>query len=670
MALISKNVEMTQELFDRSIKGSPREAIKELLWNACDADAKNIEVSFDYDGFSGAESISDIYVKDDGHGIEVDRIEEYFGKYGCSRKTYSDRTPGGRLYHGKLGQGRYKSLAIGNFLDWDSVFCDEQGNLFRCEVHIESGSRMDISYSEKAEKTEEEHTGTIVHVHGILDEKIGQITKMAEPTEMIPDLLATFAPYLLAYPDITIKYNGVTVDPTQQIKNQEEKELVYEEEGKEPIRARLSAITWKEAQVNKLYICGSSGVVYAEIDYGPLKKTSTSIYLMGDLFEQMHRENTLAMGNAHPAYAYFEEETKKYARELVGSVEEEDAASEIVRIKEAGIYPYDGEPEDNVKKAEREVFDVFAVQVNRAVPQLKTASRQTQRLTYRLMREAINANPASIKTILNEVFNLTQQQQDDLAELLTHTSLPDIIDTAKTISDRLMFLDVLEEMVYNDSVGKAIKERTQFHKVLLKELWVFGEKYTLGTSDKSLKNLLVEHIKCLGRNELVPNIPPEATEDLSRIPDICLFKQVCPGYEQYEHLVIELKRPTLTLSKKELDQIEDYAMKVTENPLFDKTSTKWKFILLGKDFDAYVVNRLRNRTQGEGNFYNSEDGSVAVSVLKWSSVIQDNKFKYQYLKEKLNHQLNDDPNFASDYLRTKHAELFPVKEVLFEKSGS
>ena len=660
MAYKSVNVEITQEHFDRSIKGSPKEAVKELIWNACDADAKNIEVSFDYDGIAGAESVSDIYVKDDGHGIAIDRIEEYFGKYGRSQKTYSDKSPGGRIYHGKLGQGRYKSLAAGNFLDWDSVFRDESGTLLRCEIHINSASRMNISYSETAEKAESEHTGTIVHIHGIPDEKIGFITKMAEPMETIPDLLATFAPYLLAYTDITIKYNGVTVDPAQQIKSQEDQELVYEEDGKEPIKARLSAITWKEAQFNKLYICGSSGVVYAEMDYTPLKRTSTSLYLMGNLFEQMHRDNTLAMGNTNPAYAYFEEEAKKFARALVGEQEEEDAAVEIARIKEEGIYPYDGEPEDDMKKAERDVFDVFAVQVNRAVPQLKSSSRQTKKLTYRLMREAINTNPASIKTILTEVFNLTQQQQDDLAELLTHTSLPDIIDTAKTVSDRLVFLQVLEEMVYNDSVGKAIKERTQFHKVLLKELWIFGEKYTLGTSDQSLRNLLKAHLNCLGRDELTPEIPPEAVEDLTRIPDLCLFQQICPSYENFEHLVIELKRPTLTLTLKEMDQIRDYALTVAENPMFDKTRTKWHFVLLGQRLDQHVQRALRNQTVGEGNFYNADN--VSISVFEWSKIIQDNKLKYEYLRRKLNHQLSSDPNFASDYLRIKHAELFPTEE--------
>ena len=522
-----------------------------------------------------------------------------------------------------------------------------------------AGSRMDISYGEAPEKTDADHTGTTVHIHGIPEERAGSITTMAEPEEMIPDLLTTFAPYLLAYTDIVIKYNGVTVDPARQIKKQGEKTLVFEQEGKQPVEARVVAISWKQAQFAKIYICGSSGVVYDEKDYAPLKKTATSVYLMGDHFEKMHRENLLAMGAADPAYAFFEDEAKRFVKEFVGEQEADDAAAEIGRIKVEGVYPYQGEPEDEVTKAERDVFDVLAVEVNRAVPQLKSAHRETKKLTYRLMREAINTNPTSIKAILTEVFNLTQQQQDDLAELLTHTHLPEIIDTAKTVSDRLVFLQVLEQMVYSD-IGKPIKERTQFHKVLLKELWVFGEKYTLGTSDQSLKNLLIEHIKCLGRDELVPAIPPEAVEDLTRIPDICLFRQICPSYEHFEHLVIELKRPTLTLTKKEVDQIEDYAMTVAANPLFDKDTTKWKFILLGKEFDSYVENRLRNRTQGEGNLF--DDGRISISVLKWSSVIQENKFKYEFLRKKLNHQLSDDPNFASDYLRTKHAELFPAEK--------
>ena len=104
MGFKSVNVELTQEHFERSIKGSPREAIQELIWNACDADAKNISVSFTYDEIFDTKIVSDIYVIDDGHGIAYDRAEEYFGKYGRSQKTYTEKSPSGRVYHGKLGR--------------------------------------------------------------------------------------------------------------------------------------------------------------------------------------------------------------------------------------------------------------------------------------------------------------------------------------------------------------------------------------------------------------------------------------------------------------------------------------------------------------------------------------------------------------------------------------
>lgn len=654
------NVEITSEHFDRSIKGSPVDAIKELIWNACDADAEKIEITFESDGIAGVENVSDIYIKDDGHGIPYERVEEYFGKYGRSQKTYTDKSPSGRIYHGKLGQGRYKSLEIGTFVDWHTVSRNEEGIFVAYDIYITSGSRLEVTYSDQPEIAAEQQAGTIVHIHGIHDDRMKTISQIADPQEMIPELLVSFAPYLMAYTDITIKYNGVTINPSQQVKKQAEREMVYSSQNESSIKIRAIAITWRQSKFNKLYICGNSGVVYAEQSHTLLNNTSTSLYLLGEYYENLHRQNLLDLGRAQAPYEYFDHEAKKFLREFISTQEAEDAATEISIIKEEGIYPYEGEPEDEVKKAEREVFDVFAVHVNRAVPQLKTSPRQTKKLTYRLIREAINTNPSSIKTILTEVFNLTQQQQDDLAELLTHTHLPEIIDTAKTVSDRLIFLQVLEQMVYNDSVGKPIKERTQFHRVLLKHLWIFGEKYTLGTSDQSLRNVLKAHINYLGRDEVTPEIPPEAVEDLTRIPDLCLFQQICPNYENFEHLVIELKRPTLTLTMKELDQIRDYALTVAEHPMFDKARTKWHFVLLGQRFDQRVRSALENQVFGDGNYYNA--GNISISVFEWSKIIQDNKLKYEYLRKKLNHQLSDDPEFVVDYLHTKHAELFSAKE--------
>jgi uncharacterized protein YbjQ (UPF0145 family) len=46
------DVELSSEYIKRNIKDSPKEAIKELIWNACDADATSIEISFNTTGLN------------------------------------------------------------------------------------------------------------------------------------------------------------------------------------------------------------------------------------------------------------------------------------------------------------------------------------------------------------------------------------------------------------------------------------------------------------------------------------------------------------------------------------------------------------------------------------------------------------------------------------------
>lgn|GEM_PF-832952 len=654
------NVNMAPELFDRSIKFTPKDAIKELVWNACDADAQNINVSFDYEGIAGQKNISVVKIADDGHGIPFDKVSYLFGKYGCSDKTYTAKSSTGRIYHGKLGQGRYSSFSIGCFVKWITIFRDSTDNLlYMYEIRINSSDRMNVFYSKKTMVSDSNATtGTTVEITGIIDDKRGVITRLDDNQEMISEMLTVFAPYLMAYKNISIKYHDITIHPESAIDARECKEFEHEDNS-EKKNAKAIAIRWTKVNSGKFYICGENGVVFDELEKNYLQKEGVSLYLMSEYFEKMHAENTLSLGEADPFYAGFYDSANKFAKEFIKENGLSAAEEEFKKIKKTEVYPYSEMPIDEINRVEQDVFDVIAVEVNRAVPELKTANASTKKLTYRLIKEAIKTNPSSIRTILSEIFNLSKEQQDEFAEMFSYTTLPAIIDTAKILGDRLTFIYMLEQMVYNDSVGKPIKERTQFHKILIKELWVFGERYALGTSDMSLKNVLKLHIRLLGREDLISDLPSEETESLTRIPDICLFQQSCIGYETFEHLVVELKRPTLTLTKKELDQIEDYAITVAKNSLFDKATTKWHFVLLGKDFNDDVCEKLKNQTVGVGNFYNA--GNVSISVLQWSSIIQDNKFKYEFLRKKLNYQLSNDPDIAVDYFLKKHSELFQTK---------
>lgn len=654
----SLNVEMTQEHFSRVITGSPINAVAELIWNSLDADAKSVEIRFSYHGLAGAENLSEVVIKDDGHGIAYEKVGEYFGKYGRSQKTDSRKSPAGRTYHGKLGEGRYKAFSIGSIVEWNTIY-EENGEFFTYSISLDAASQMSIQYSDAPTRSEHKKTGTIVRIVGISDEKAQLVNKLGDNLTAVPKLLPVFAPYLNAYNGISIDYNGTIIDPKAYIEDHYTETVFYQGKDGTEYSADILIIRWKNTVTGQFYICGTSGVVYDELENGfgqPFR--SISIYASSNYFEKMHRENTLALREADPIFEFFIKEARKVARNYLKRIERIEAAKEIEAIKKEGAYPYKEEPKTELEKAEQGVFDVVAVEINRVVPKLRNSASETKKLTYQLIREAINTNPSSIKKILSEVFNLSKEQQDNLARLLDYSSLSSIIDTAKAVSDRLEFIYLLEEIVHNDRIGKPIKERKQFHRLLLKNLWIFGDQYELGTSDQSLKNVLKAHLSCLGRDEFESTDQLAEEDELKRIPDICLFHQACVGYQHYDHLVIELKRPTKVLTKKEVDQIEDYALKVAEDQRFDKATTKWHFILLGQDFDSRVVSLLQNKTVGPGNYFNNDD-NVSVSILKWGEIIQKNKLRFEFLKNKLNFQISDDPDFAMKALIEQHHELFP-----------
>ena len=652
------SIKMSKEHIDRNSAATPKEAIKELIWNACDADATKIDVTLIKNHQFG-EAIEEIVVKDNGHGMAFEELEDLLGYYGRSNKTYSENSPSGRRYHGKQGHGRYKSFSIGTFIKWESIYSGVDDKKYKFTVNFNSNDKMNCPYSEKVQVSDTAQTGMVVTITGIME----SISPLGDVDKMRQEIVSSFAAYLLAYTDIEIRYDDTKMNPNDYIQERSDTVLNALPEGQSETKTSIAnLILWKSGvgkEYHKLFICGKDGVTYDAIAI-PNKSNPISIYIMGEVFDDLHKQGTLAMGMANPYYESFVLQSTELLREFMNNRFFHDAVEEVKSVKDSDLYPYIGESISAIETAERQYFDLLAVEINNIVPSFRNASNETKKLTYRLIKEAVKSNPDSLTAILTEVFKLSEEEQNKLAQLLEYTTLPSIIDMTQTITNRLLFIHALEQMVYNDDVGRPIKERTQFHKILLKELWVFGEKYALGASDVSLKNVLVKYLKHLEREDLIPSIPDDASTDLSKIPDLCLWNQFPVQEELIENLVVELKRPTKKLGKKELDQIKGYAFAIADDPLFARENTKWNFILIGRDFDSYVINELKDRKDGTGNFYNSGDGSVSISVYRWNKIIQENKLRFNFLKEKLNYFLEDSKQ-ALEYLHSTYADLFEQK---------
>ncbi|RYE81697.1 MAG: hypothetical protein EOO74_00240 [Myxococcales bacterium] len=262
------------------------------------------------------------------------------------------------------------------------------------------------------------------------------------------------------------------------------------------------------------------------------------------------------------------------------------AADTVAQLSAEDAYPYSGEPMDDLERAERQVFDIAAQKLYELGPGLQDAEPAERRVKMRVLATAIEQSPSARDRIINKVFELDADKQEELAALLDRVELSRLVSLASEVVGRIDFLNALHILVYQAESRKKLKERVQLHKILLRGLWLFGEQYHLGTSDSTLRNVLKEHLRILGREDLAweGEVPDDLRMD--RIPDLMVYSQFPVGRPgEYEHLVVELKRPGVKVGRDEAWQIGDYARTVAAHPGFNKSKTRWKFVVVSSELN-------------------------------------------------------------------------------------
>jgi len=170
------------------------------------------------------------------------------------------------------------------------------------------------------------------------------------------------------------------------------------------------------------------------------------------------------------------------------------------------------------------------------------------------------------------------------------------------VASKLEFLDFLHELTYGSLAG-VLLERSQLHKIIEKELWLFGEAYNASQhlwSDKKIGNILAE------LRDKYFNYEPTAVDEnliasrngitpgLDNITDLFFLNEKILDNEDKEIMVVELKSPRCAIGKKELQQIDDYAFTVESFPGLPKENIRYKFILISSRLNAYAKSKLKS----------------------------------------------------------------------------
>ena len=386
-------------------------------------------------------------------------------------------------------------------------------------------------------------------------------------------------------------------------------------------------------------------------------RLSLSAYLMSSHVRELNDQGRLGLGDLDPELGNMKQAARQTLQEYLRRRHAEEARTYADKIRQEGIYPYSHQPRSPVEKAEQQVFDICAATVHEFLPGFENADKNSRRFAYRILREALESNPSNVSVLFKEVLKLTDDQQEDLVHLLGRTSLGAVIHAAKTVSDRLRFINGLEQILHDKEKRKHLKERTQLHRILVEELWIFGDEYTLGSDDVSLKTVLADHRTILGISDLDSQVPKADIANLDDITDLFLWRRYLRGrMDEFEHLVIELKRPTVSISLEEIHQVKRYATKVLGNKHFDKAKTHWTFIALSDGIARDAEEDVNQRDREPGHVASGKSHDVWVRT--WAEVIQTAKIRLNWLQDRLNIAVADNSEGIT-YLQDKFGHLLP-----------
>jgi hypothetical protein len=356
-----------------------------------------------------------------------------------------------------------------------------------------------------------------------------------------------------------------------------------------------------------------------------------------------------------PALNIAVEEARAKIKEMFRERAAERAKIVVEDWKAKKLYPYEGDAGTHIERAERQIFDIVAVTVQEAAPEFHEIPNTQMALHLRMLKHAIERSPTELQRILDEVLKLPKRKQQELARLLDETNLSGIISAATIVADRLKFLTALRYVLFDYDTKQKLKERSQLHKILEQNTWIFGEEYNLWASDKDLTTVLKAHKKKLDPT-LVIDEPVKVIDKKRGVVDLMLSRvQRRHRKNDIEHLVIELKAPKVKIGATHLTQIEGYALAVEEDPRFNRVDgLKWHFWVVSDEYDTQVNARIKNGPDPQRRLIQKGE-RVSIGVKTWGEILEDNNARHQFLKEKLEHKADEGRALA--HLQEKHREF-------------
>jgi len=625
-------------------------AFCELLNNSIQAKATRIELAIDYSNSPAAKApFTRIELVDNGIGVNATDFEKKILEIGTDVKKDGQ------------GVGRFGALQLGEKMTIMTVAEDPVRKCFTQVVFpLDTGGlssslskvNMEFDVEDLKKKANPYYKVVIGNLHHNKQGRLLPKNKISEKfrPESIEQALFEKYPLPVFNRDIQFVVNGKLLDPATFVVEQPAlRKLVYVDiqGGEHAFDFHFYRLRANLGKVKVFFYVNNSGVktvahefTYSSDWYTPDLGT-WFVYLDSDFF------NTDLFRNIDLDSLGDEEirRLKEFIKDTINDffkAQNKRFEKFIADLERDPSYPSSF---DSPISASRELlFQKIAYLVEDEY-RLLDKDERIRGLFYSLLDRSLASG--HVEEVFGKVVQLSDANMEKLHELLEKTELENVIGFASAVAGKLEFLDFLHELIYGD-VAAVLRERSQLHKIIERELWLFGEAYN-GTlhlwSDRKIGNILKElrdrflvyEPAAADENLLADPGNPDGVEGLGNITDLFFFNEKVLDNEDREVMVVELKSPKCAIGRKELQQIDEYAFTVESYPGLPKENIRYKLVLISSRLTDYAKSKMRSarKRYHEPFLYDRKGENIEVFVMEWAELMEMNKRKLGYLSAKL-----------------------------------
>ncbi|QQB36991.1 ATP-binding protein [Achromobacter deleyi] len=610
----------------------------ELAWNGFDAGASFVAVTVVENEIHGVERV---VVLDDGEGIEFATLDHTFGNFNDSSKKAN------LSLKGQHGRGRLAFHKLCANASWFTRFKSVDAVIEIAEPTIKDFEAWLI---EEADQKQE----VLTHGHGTLVE-LTQFTDVLPTQDELREKFAVeFGWYLAVHKEKRLYLNGSAVDVPRH-------EAFVQAISADDEAFEAQVIRWEQRPTSEksyLYLLNSSGELVYKVLSSLNQKPNffTSVCVKSSWADTFSQEQDLFNPEAHtptsPVWRKFKAQLDRLGQSVYDEFLRFQAEEVVQGYEDEGYFPtYAGL--DEAEKAWRHQHTRDLVRnIYIAEPRVfQTASKKQAKLIIRLLdRLAVSNENEALCDVLEGALDLDANSVQDLANQLKNATFENIVASIEILQRRATAVEQLRH-VMNVHYRKVL-ETPDLQKVIESNTWLFGPRYeTLGAEEDTFTEIARKmRDEVMARNPVdMDDVDDE--EDLpgaKRQTDLFLARKFpsldSMGNRVFKCIVVEIKRPAISLNKKHLRQLEDYAEIIKRQPQFKSEKMHFELILLGRQIsssDTIITSRLNAHVLRNDPGLVTEDPRMKLYVMNWYTLLDGFELMHGFMLEKLKLKRDD-----------------------------